>query len=544
MSSQRYRNWFVFGSLAVLGVAASWPLLVGGDQRSRLLALNSLLLAAGTCALALPWGAALAALLVRTDLPARKPALLVLGVMLFVPLYLQTAGWQVGFGLGGWCVGFHEAGAAEPLLSGWRGAIWIHAAAVLPWVVLIVGLGLATVPPQWEEMALIDASPWQVFYRVSLRPAWGAVGIAALWILVTTAGEITVTDVFQLRTYAEELYTGFALGEELYAAPLRVLPGMIIVAWLTVAAVVVCFFILPRRDLADTRPRRPFRLGPWRWPAALFSAGSVILVAGVPLGNLVYQAGVAVEELGVASDPTWSARHFLEIVGASLVEHAAEFQWTIVIGVLAAGAAVAIGILLAWPARTGGQRSVPLLIITACCLAIPGPLVGMALIEVLSLPGVPALTFLRDNTIFAPWAAQFVRCLPLATLVVWQALRTIPGETLEMAKVDGAGTWRRLFCIALPQCRGALVAAWLIACAIAMGDVAATAADMVIPPGIDLLSRRIAGMLHVSVYDEVAGICLTNAALFLLIAAPAIWLLSPRRPAPSQICKGLEQIEK
>jgi ABC-type Fe3+ transport system permease subunit len=170
-----------------------------------------------------------------------------------------------------------------------------------------------------------------------------------------------------------------------------------------------------------------------------------------------------------------------------------------------------------------------MLALVAVFLAVPGPLVGIGLSGALSQPGVPGLIFLRDRTLFAPWAAQLVRSLPLATLIVWQALRTIPRETDEMAIVDGASRGTRLLSVALPQRRAALLAAWLVALAVAMGDVAATASDMVIPPGIDLLSRRIAGMLHASVYDEIAGICLTNAAMFVVIAAPAIWLLSPRR---------------
>ena len=124
---------------------------------------------------------------------------------------------------------------------------------------------------------------------------------------------------------------------------------------------------------------------------------------------------------------------------------------------------------------------------------------------------------------------QSILSLSLATLVIWQALRTVPKETLEMATVDGAGPWTRLLLVALPQRRAALAAAWLVALAIAMGDVAATASHLVTPAGIDLLSRRIAGMLHASVSDQIAGICLTNAALFVVIAAAVIWLVSPRR---------------
>ncbi len=519
----------LFGCLASLGVAASLPLWLGGDTRSRLLAFNSLCLAAGACAIALPWGTLLAVLLVRTDMPGRRPALLLLAGMVFVPLYLQAAGWQAGFGLGGCFVWGAGSAVVEPFLSGWRGAVWIHSVAAVPWVTLIVGLGLTVIPAEWEEQALLDGTPLQVFRTVTLRRVWGPLGIAALWVLVTTTGEMTVTDIFQIRTYAEELYTGFALGGDLLAAPLGVLPGMIIVAWLTMAALVVCWYVLPRQRLTQMRPPYRYRLGRWQWPAALFTLLALLIVVGVPLANLVYQAGVVASDPAAAEQPTWSLRHFVVIVGSSPLKHRAEFGWTMLTGGLAAAAAIAIAIPLGWLGRRDGASATPALAVTAFCLAVPGPLVGMALVALLSQPDAPALTFLRDRTLFSPWAAQVVRSLPLTVLIVWQAFRTIPRDTLEMARVDGAGVGGQLLWVALPQRWGAVLGAGLVAAAIAMGDVAATASDMVVPPGIDLLSRRVAGMLHASVYDEIAGICLTNAALFVAIAAAAMWFLTPPR---------------
>ena len=149
---------------------------------------NTLLLTAATSAVSLPLGTALAWLLVRTDLPARRPVLLMVGLLPFVPLYLQAAAWQAGFGAQGWCT---RSFAETVWLAGWRGAIWIHAMAAVPWVVLIVGMGLRLVEAELEEQALLDGSPRQVFFRVTLRGALPAVGVAALWTAIVTAGEMT-----------------------------------------------------------------------------------------------------------------------------------------------------------------------------------------------------------------------------------------------------------------------------------------------------------------------------------------------------------------
>jgi len=339
---------------------------------------------------------------------------------------------------------------------------------------------------------------------------------------------MTVTDVFQLRTYAEELYTGYALGDDLYAAPLQILPGVIVVAWLIVAALAVCFFVIPSQNLTAARPPRRYELGPWRWPATMFVMASVLVVVGIPLANLVYQAGVAIGEPGTAGEPSWSVGHAAWVIARSPIHHGREFQWTILTGAMAATVATVLAVGLAWTARSGGWRTLPLFVVTAICLALPGPLVGMGLADAFTQPS-SGILYLRDKTLLLPCTAQVVRSLPLATLIVWHALKTIPQETIEMASLDGAGPWTRLLLVALPQRPAALAAGWLVALAIAMGDVAATACQTVIPPGVDLLSRRIAGLLHGSVYDEIAGICITNAALFVAIAATVMCLLSPRR---------------
>jgi iron(III) transport system permease protein len=124
----------------------------------------------------------------------------------------------------------------------------------------------------------------------------------------------------------------------------------------------------------------------------------------------------------------------------------------------------------------------------------------------------------------------FLRSLPVATLVMWYAMQSIPREVLESAAVDGAGSWSQLFRIALPMRWPAAAAAWLIALAIALGDLAASI--LVVPPGVSTLSIAIFGLLHYGVEDRVAGLCL---ALLLIFAALAtVVLLIARRLAKSR----------
>ncbi|MHB1035581.1 MAG: ABC transporter permease [Pirellulales bacterium] len=461
----------------------------------------------------------MAILIARTDLPGRSVAGVLLGLLLFVPLYLQAAAWQAGFGVQGWCTLVWDA---PVWIDGWRGAIWIHAAAAVPWVALIVGAGLCFVEPELEEDALLNATAPVVLWRVTLRCSLASLAAAALWVAVTAAGEMTVTDLFQVRTYAEELYTELASGTEPGEAALETLPGAALTSWLVVGALVLCANLVPRDRPLTVRRRLIFHLGRWRVPLALLTAAAVLLLVGVPLGNLCYKAGVLVTQTDAGRIRSWSLGKCLAMVATSPGHFAREFGWSLTIGALAATAAVAVAIPLAWWGRKGGARALPALLIAAFGLAVPGPVVGLGLIWLFNRPESPVLTWLYDRSIAAPWAALVLRGLPPAILVLWHALRTVPQETLDSAALEGAGPWTRLWRIALPQRRPAIAAAWLLAMAVALGELGASI--LVVPPGVKTLSIQVFDLLHYGVEDQVAGICLALVAMFALLSAAIGWL--------------------
>ncbi|HEU5090774.1 MAG TPA: ABC transporter permease subunit, partial [Roseiflexaceae bacterium] len=126
------------------------------------------------------------------------------------------------------------------------------------------------------------------------------------------------------------------------------------------------------------------------------------------------------------------------------------------------------------------------------------------------------------HSLAAPGLALLVRVLPLATLVLWYALRSVPSETLEAAQLEGAGPWKRLLAIALPQRTAAVGVAWLVAFAVAMGDLAATI--LVVPPGVMTVANLLFDRLHGAQEDDVAGIALSLVLLFAAMALVASWL--------------------
>ncbi len=199
-----------------------------------------------------------------------------------------------------------------------------------------------------------------------------------------------------------------------------------------------------------------------------------------------------------------------------------EFGWTILLAGLAAVAALAVGIPLAWWARRGGWRGGAAWAVVACCLALPGPIIGLSLIWLFQQSDAPLVVYLYDRTVLAPLLAQWIRALPLATVVVWYALATIPQVLLESAAVDGLSPFQSLLRVALPARLPAVAAAGCLTFAIAAGDLAATI--LVAPPGVMTLPTQIFNLIHSGVDDLVAGVALTLILGYALLAAVVIAL--------------------
>ncbi|MCC6123613.1 MAG: iron ABC transporter permease [Pirellulales bacterium] len=500
------------------------------DSRTLSLLLNTFYLAAATCAVSVPLGIVFAGLLWRTDFPGRNFWRAVLTAMLFVPLYLQAAAWQAGFGLQGWWTAITHW---PPLVDDWRGAIWIHAMAALPWVVLIVGLGLRRSERDLEETALLDASPGKVFFRVTLKNALPAVGAAVLWVAVTTAGEMTVTDFFAIRTYAEELYTQIAIGQEPGVPVASILLGVALTVFVILSGIQLLNHFIPRERSLGIAPSLTFQLGRWRKPAAGLATLFLLLLIGVPLFSLFYKAGVQVDQTETRWIRSFSIVKCLSMIFRSPKYFSREFGWSISIGALSAAIAVILASVFAWWGRSSKNARRTFQFAYFCVIAfvfsLPGPLLGLGVIYLLNRPEAPTLYWLYNRSILAPTLVLILKCLPAASLVIWYAIYSLPRDVLESAAVDGAGSWTQFYRIALPMRWRAVLAAWIVALAVSLGDLAASI--LVCPPDVRLFSISIFNLIHYGVDDKVAGLCLMLLMIFTSLVSIALY--GARRPVKS-----------
>jgi iron(III) transport system permease protein len=526
--------------LGLVGLPAALPFfqLVGHAQgweawaeTGRLLSLAgyTLALAAGTVALALPVGLIGAILLYRTDLPFRRALRFFVLVTLFIPLPLFTTAWQASLGTGGWLpvtIWNQPPPAGDPDLGptgiAWKrwahgldAAIWVNVMAGLPWVIVLIGQGLRWVEPELEEEALTVTGPWRVLWSVTLPRSWAAICAAGLWVALFAATEITVTDVMQVRTFAEEVYTQLVVGDRvaLAHAVAVALPGVAL-AWLLVMGVTRRWErSLPPLDVLVRSPRL-LPLGKARWPCLLLIVAVVAILLGVPVASLIWKAGVG------GSPQAWSAsRTGYHLATAFKVRGGMVLQ-SFLLAALSGGVTAVLALLACWLAVGSRWFHAATLSLMAVVWALSGPILGLGLKECIA--GLISLTrgwyplaealYYGPSPIPAVWA-HLARLFPCAVAILWPVVRLIPRELRDAARVDGARPQQELRHIVLPL---TLPAFWRAAFAVAvlsLGEVSAS--KLVETPGSRTFGHEIFDLMHFGVTNDLAALCLLLLTLVL-----------------------------
>jgi iron(III) transport system permease protein len=489
----------------------------GGDParvpRPLRLAANTLVVVLGAEAIALPIGIPLALLLFRTDAWGRRVAIALAAWLAFVPLPLLATAWLGALGNAGRA----QALGFGPVLAGRPGAAALHAIARLPWIVLLVGVGLRSVEPELEEAARLDLPAWRVLTRVTLRRSVGALAGASLALAVLTATDMTVTDLLQVRTYAEEAYLQYQIGRGPASASAVTLPPLLVLGGLVALLARSLLRADPSRLATAVARADLWPLGRWRMPLGLASLAAIGTLVALPTFSLLWWAGRVGGSAGSGRGPRWSIGGLAGTLRDAAADAAGPLGDSLLWSALGATAAVALAWALAWAARGPGPWRGVVMAVAALTLATPGPVVGMAL--VLGYLRIPALF---DSPAMIVLAVA-VRTLPFALLVLWPALRTIPPEWLDAAAVDGHGPWGRVRRVALPESRDAILAAWGVAFVLALGELPAT--NLVAPPGTLPLSVLIWSLLHSGVESNLAGVSLVMLGAVAAAGLPAAWAL-------------------
>jgi iron(III) transport system permease protein len=414
--------------------------------------------------------------------------------------------------------------------------------AAVPWVIVLVGQGLLWVERELEEDALTVAGPLRVLLRVTLPRSLAAIGAAALWVTLQTATEISVTDVMQVRTYAEEVFTQFTRPEPDSTAPTaeavlaRAVAVSIPAVLLTWALIMAAARRWERSLPPVGTPSGPplcFPLGWARWPMLAAMLGTVAVLAGVPIASLVWKVGLGGDLPRWTAGIAWShLAGTLRIRSRMLVDNLA---LVLTAGVVTAGA----GLIVSWLAGEARWFRLGVLSLMAAAWALPGPVIGLGLKHAIALvlssadwasgvvaagPGPlqslrPLAETLRDRVgillYYGPspvpvfWACV-VRFFPFAVALLWPVVRLLPPELRDAARVDGAGPAQELRHVVWPLT--------YLACARAAGAVAVLslgelgAGKLVETPGSTTFAHEIFNQMHYGVTNDVAAHCLVLLA--------------------------------
>lgn len=454
--------------------AAAWKWSADDAERLWHLGGNTLALTAGTVAAALPFGVGLAVLLFRTSFFGRRFLLFVLAILLFVPLPVLVSSWQGFFGPDGFLpAGFWRNAAGRPWVSGLGAAIWIHSMAAVPWVVFIVGLGLTWVEPELEDEAAQIVGPWRVLLLVTLPRVRASLLAAGLFVTLQTAGEVSVTEMMQVSTLAEETRAQFERGDGsgLARTLLMSLPGLVLV-WGTMTLLAARLERVLPPLVPPARGHRSLQLGA-AWQRFVVCVMLLIALAA-PLASLFWKLGLT------AMPPRWDAATARQFLHAEAAVNGGTILKTM-------GASLAAGVLIAllaligcWLARESRWLRWLLFGVSIWAWVMPASVVGIGLKEliqrlVVAWPDGP----LAESLYFAPsplpvmWA-QTLRVVPIAVVFLWPVVRMVPRELFEEARLGGAGAWSEFLHVVWPMTWRAAALTALASAALCLEEIAAS----------------------------------------------------------------------
>ena len=438
-------------------------------------------------------------------------------VLSMLPMVIHVSAWDAAIGKLGWLTSV-RGNVLTPLLSGWWAAVWTHGVIAAPQIGLLLYFCENKQQRIYEEQALLDTNAWTTFFAVSLWRLWPLLMVAVLWVIVTCSREITVTDLYQVETFAEQIYLGYSLGTGNAAGvwptaiDVEVNVGFwttaIYVSLLAVAAVAM-FMILtdisrPNENDTSSSPKQVSRI------ASLVGIILLLLLVLIPAANVFVRASFYVDMVNEQPIQRYSIEQIFRVVQKSSLDYRGEMFWSLVISLASATLAIVGSVLLVrWTHGSATKRWI-FAIVVAFGLALPGPVTGSVLAGAFATPTWPWFVWLVNYTVFAPVLATTIYTAPLIALAVWFVLHQTPRNVTDAASLDGLSTGGSFWRVRFAGNLWLIIGCWLLACVLCFGELAAS--QMVRPAGMDTVARKMLGDLHAGVNELTAGISIVVAA--------------------------------
>ena len=499
--------------------------LVFADENFAIAFGTTLLLGASMTLIAVPLGAMLAFLMVRTDIPGRlwlEPLILLL--VLLPPVVLAF----------GYVAALGPAGILTRTFEQWAGVVpWnpysfpflvaIAGLTHVPHVYLCVAAALRGLSSDAEEAARsAGAKPWRVALDVSLPMATPAILFAGVLVFVLGFElfglPLVLGDPQGLLVLSTYLYK---LSNNLAVSPYQLMAVVaVIIAAISLPLVVMLRLLLSeaqRHVEVRTKGLRSARLklGPWRWTAFLAIVLWLTVTVLVPVAAITLRSFVESRGEGIALPEVLTLDHYRALLGHA--DATRSMINTLGIGLAGGAAAVVVYTAIAlaihrW--RSDWARAVDYLVMLPC--AMPGLVTGLALLWVFLL--FKPLSSLRQ-TLISVWLAYTLVWLAYGVQLVSGIFRQVDPQLEDVARTVGATDARVRFDVTLPLVRNGILAGWVLIFLIFVREY--STGVYLLAPGTEVIGSLLVSLWGKGAMDLVSALSVVNVGMIgagLLIA--------------------------
>jgi len=489
---------------------------------------TTLMLCVGMVVIAVPLGALLAFLMVRTDLPGRQHLEPLLLTPVFVSAVVIAFGYVVAIGP----VGIFSTMAKDVLgfvpwnLYSMTSLIVIAGLTHVPYTYLYTAAALRGLSTDMEEAARVSgANPWQVAVNVSLPMVMPAIlfsGVLIFFLGFELFGLPLVLgdpqDVLVLATYL------FKLTNKLGVPSYHLMAVVVVVIIAISLPLVLLQRLLLRQSQRYISVRgkglktQPLKLHGWRWFAFAAIVFWLLITVVVPLFGITLRSFVVTWGEGVKLSEVLTLDHYRELIDYPNITRG--ILNTLGIGVIGGALAVVwyTAIALAthrW--NSGWTRLVDYLAMVP--RAMPGLFAGLAMLWVFLF--VPFLAPLR-STMASIWLAYSIVWLAYGMRLVSSTLLQVGPELEEAARVSGAGDLRVKRDVTLPLIKYGMLASWLLVFLIFVREY--SVGIYLLGPGTEVIGSLLVSLWGTGAIDMVSALSVVNVVMIGVGLAVAVRL--------------------
>jgi iron(III) transport system permease protein len=478
---------------------------------------TTVMLGIGMTVIAVPFGGALAFLVVRTDVPGRlwlEPFIL---LVFFMPAVVLAFGYIAALGPAGILTSASQKwiGAAPWNVYSFPFLVVMAGLTHVPHVYFCIAAALRALGSEAEEAAVsAGAKPWRVALGVSLPMAMPAILFAGALVMLLgfelfglplVLGD--ARGVLVLSTYL------YKLGSNVAASPNQVMAVIAVV----IAAITLPLLFMLRLLLNEMQTRTAGRskslrqshlkLRGWRWLAFAVIVLWLLVTVLLPLAAITLQSFVETGSQGITLPTALTVGHYRALLDRADVTRS--IINTLAIGLFGGAAAVAVYAAIALAAhrwRSHWPRALDYLVMVPG--AMPGLVAGFALLLLLFL--FKPLSPLRE-TLVPVWMAYTLVWLACGVQFASVIFGRIDPQLEDIARTVGATPARVRVDVTLPLVRNGLLAGWALVFLVFVREYAT--GIYLVAPGTEVIGALLVSLWGKGAIDLVSALSVVNVGI-------------------------------